>query len=178
MAPLHALEMDDIINHQKFTWIITAFTLIYAQLTHLESVFCGFEPIGFIASGSERFILLLFTGNTMSYSPHPCSEVFRSLCMNWTRPARGRKAVTELLAESPGLASWQLVSIQMWGATPEQQRHGDVSWNGPQEEDSARFRGTGRVGFPPLSPWALLWGLRQSAGLAFLQCRSIGRELL
>lgn len=38
---LHALGVNDIVNHLKFTWITTAFTSIYAQLTHLESVFCG-----------------------------------------------------------------------------------------------------------------------------------------
>lgn len=176
MAPLHALAMNDIVSHLKFTWIITAFTFIYAQLTHLESVFCGVEPIGFIASGSERFISLLLTSSRVLI---PIIKVFRSLVLfiNWTRPAWGGMTVTEFLAEGHIAASGRLSSTQMLGGTTEQQGHSAVSWKGHWEEDHFRFRGTGRVWFLPLNlffyeewgnPQGLLSYRYQSTGLGLL----------
>ena len=125
------------------------------------------EPIGFIASGSERFISLLLTGSTALI---PLIKVFRSLVLfiNWTRPAWGGMTVTEFLAEGHIAASGRLSSTQMLGGTTEQQGHSAVSWKGHREEDHFRFRGAGRVWFLPLNLNVLL-RVRKSTGLAFLQ---------
>lgn len=108
----------------------------------------------------------------------PVIQAFGALVLfiNWAGSACDAVALSELLAAGHTAACWQLSSTQMWGAHLSSGVAVVVCWEGPGEGNQVTLRGMdGESVFSALDSCAVLWGMRASADLAFLWCKSAGR---